>query len=120
MTVKLSNIQITNILQGLDDFIAKDKEVPIELSYAISKNVKEMVRLLEPFETERNKLLEKLEKDNSEETKERTDIEFNKLAQIQIEVPIFTIALETIKEIKEMTVKDFMALDFMIKESEDK
>ena len=123
MTVEMSNIQITNILNALDEFVAKDKEVPIELSFAISKNVKELIKQIEPFEEQRNKLLAKLKeieaKGDTEElnqTKAKTDIEFDKLANIKVEVSVFTVKFDTIKEISGLSTKDFMALEFMVED----
>ena len=44
------------------------------------------------------------------------EIMFNKLANIEIDVPVFTVPLETIKCVKNLTTKDFMTISFMIKE----
>ena len=61
MVKKMKNIEIVNAINGLSEFVNKDKDVPIELSFAITANLDELTDAIKPFEKERKKIVRKIE-----------------------------------------------------------
>lgn len=109
MIKNMKNIELVNTVNGLVAFIQKDKVVPVKVSYAISKNLKELQKKLEPFEEERGKLVERgKDKDIEAEIKE--------LCEIALDVDIHTIPQNVLDNASDLTTMDYMALEFMFEE----
>lgn len=108
MMKSLSNIELVSAVNSLDAFISKDKAVPVKLSYAISKNLKNFYKLLEPYHEERQKILSKNDKNANDKLKE--------LLQIKVDVDVFTVSADMIENIENLTTKDYMALELMIED----
>ena len=129
MVKKMKNIEIVNAINGLSEFVNKDKDVPIELSFAITANLDELTDAIKPFEKEREKIVRKIEEARQNEDTEtanaeleKLDEEFNRLMNIEVDAHISTVGHSVIKEIERYTkisTKDLMCLRFMIKESEE-
>lgn len=129
MIKKMKNIEIVNAINGLSQFVNKDKDVPIELSFAITANLDELTNAIKPFEKEREKIVRKIEEvRQNEDTEaanaglEKLDEEFNRLMNIEVDTNVSAVEYSVIKEIERYTkisTKDLMCLRFMIKESED-
>lgn len=105
MTKKMKNIDMVNSVNGLNAFVSKDKVVPVALSVAISANVKTLLRELEPYDEERNKMLA----DNPDDMNER----FKELCNIEVDVNIRSVTPDIIEGL-ELSTKDYMSLEFMI------
>lgn len=105
MNKKLKNIEMVKSVNSLMTFVNKDKIVPVALSTAISANIKSLTRELEPYEEERKKIA----MSDSENGQER----FEELCNLEVDVPIRTVAAEIIEKL-ELSTKDYMALEFMI------
>ena len=73
----MKNIDIIKNVNKLNEFVDKDKVVPMELSFAISANISEMMHKLEPYEVERKKLLKKPEEEQDEPLQQLLDIDVN-------------------------------------------
>lgn len=105
MKKTMKNHEMLNNVNGLIEFVKKDKIVPVLLSVAISANIKKLTEELETYEEVRKKLL----RDNPEDLKER----FEELCNIDAEVEVRTITSELLDGL-EMSTKDYIALEFMI------
>lgn len=109
MIKKMKNIEMVTAVNGLQAFIDKEKELPVSVSVAISANMKNLLRELEPYEEARVKIMKK---------KAGRDKEFKELLALEADVSIRMIELNTLLGF-EMSTKDFMALEFMLVETED-
>lgn len=103
MLKKMKNIEMVNAVNALNGFVAKDKIVPVTLSVAISANIKNLLRELEPYEEERQKLL----KDNTGEDT------FTELCNIEVDVNLRSISPDLLDGLQ-LSTKDYMALEFML------
>lgn len=108
----MKNIDIVNAINGLNRFVDKDKAVPIKVSYAISKNLKELKKHYEPYEESRQNLLKR----QDDYDQQKLDDEFKMLCDIDVDVEIYKLSLDEIEKIDELTAKDYMALEFMLTE----
>ena len=100
----MKNIDMVQNVNRLNEFVAKDKVMPIDLSFAISSNISEMTHKLEPYEMERKKLLNKSQEVDAEKLQELFDID--------VDVDIRKFPKESLPE--DLTTKDIVALCFMI------
>ena len=108
----MSNRQIVDALNGLHSFIQKDVSVPYKLNRAICKNRK---ALMEEY-TIYSEALEKLKQEHLDESKQPEFVEkVTALLKETAEVPIIMVD-ESVFEGVEMSIKDRMALDFMVEE----
>lgn len=112
MNKVMTNAEMVQAVNGLGEFVKKDKVVPISLSVAISANIKSLTRELEPYEEQRVKLVEA--KDLSAED---LNNRFKELCNLDAEVPIRTVKQDIIDEL-ELSTKDYMTLEFMIEQTE--
>lgn len=103
----MKNIEMINNANRLNEFVAKDKVVPIALSFAISANINELTHKLEPYEVERKKLVKKKLEDKEEES----DL-LQELLDIDVDVEIRKVTKESLPE--DLTTKDVIALSFMM------
>ncbi|QNO14916.1 hypothetical protein HYG86_09090 [Alkalicella caledoniensis] len=117
--------ELKGILEGLQVLI--EKEIPIKVSYRISKMVKKVVEEYNLFEESRQKLLEKHgEKDEKGQliSKEGMVVfkdaeefhkEFHSLSNTDIELDIKSLKLDDLGNIT-LSPKTLLALDKVIKE----
>lgn len=114
MIKQMKNIEIVQVINGLSEFVNKDKTIPVMVSYAISKNLNEMRTKIEPFEEERKKIISK-KKDASVSEQESINDDFKELCEIEVPVDVKTVSMEQIENI-DMSTKDFFSMEFMIEE----
>lgn len=104
--MKMTNLEAVRHANSLNGVIEEGKELPVKLSYAITKNLKRLLKELETYEEERQKIIGK--EDSEEKLKELCDIE--------IDVDINTVQMDVIEQIGTIAPGQLMALDFMIAE----
>lgn len=110
MNKTMTNIEMVQAVNGLNEFVKKDKVVPIALSVAISANIKSLTRELEPYEEQRVKLV-----DTKDLQAEELNSRFKELCELSADVPIRKIKQDIIDGL-ELSTKDYMILEFMIEE----
>lgn len=124
--MKLSNEKLVNSIGVLSKLT--NMELPIKLSYAISKNITKIDRELVVYNKERQKLIEKYgEKDEESKLKTKEDgtinildiDSFNKdlkeILDIETEVDIHVIDLEKVDVDINITPGEIMLVDYMFK-----
>ncbi|GAA0817643.1 hypothetical protein [Clostridium tertium] len=124
--MKLSNEKLVNSIGVLSKLT--NMELPIKLSYAISKNITKIDRELVVYNKERQKLIEKYgEKDEESKLKTKEDgtinildiDSFNKdlkeILEIETEVDIHLIDLEKVDVDINITPGEIMLVDYMFK-----
>jgi hypothetical protein len=124
--MKLSNEKLVNSIGVLNKLT--NMELPIKLSYAISKNITKINRELVVYNKERQKLIEKYgEKDEESKLKTKEDgtinildiDSFNKdlkeILEIETEVDIHLIDLEKVDVDINITPGEIMLVDYMFK-----
>lgn len=124
--MKLSNEKLVNSIGVLNKLT--NMELPIKLSYAISKNITKINRELVVYNKERQKLIEKYgEKDEESKLKTKEDgtinildiNSFNKdlkeILEIETEVDIHLIDLEKVDVDINITPGEIMLVDYMFK-----
>lgn len=124
--MKIKNEVLVNSIGVLSKLT--NMELPIKLSYALSKNITKIDRELEVYNKERQKLIEKYgEKDNEGKLKTKEDgtinildiDSFNKdlkeILEIETEVDIHLIDLESINTDINITPGELMVIDYMFK-----
>lgn len=125
MNKTLTNKELVNIINDLVAFIEKDKIAPGKISYAITRNYKTLEQAIEPLKVEQQKISKKIEEANADESlsdEEKQKIvddmnaAFGDILSTEIEVDIRMVSEDAISELEGMTVKDYLALDFMIGE----
>ena len=122
--MKLSNEKLVNSIGVLNKLT--NMELPIKLSYAISKNITKINRELVVYNKERQKLFEKYgEKDEESKLKTKEDgtinildiDSFNKdlkeILEIETEVDIHVIDLEKVDVDINITPGEIMLVDYM-------
>lgn len=122
--MKISNEKLVNSIGVLSKLT--NMELPIKLSYAISKNIIKIDRELTVYNKERQKLIEKYgEKDKEGELKTKEDgtinildiDSFNKdlkeILEIETEVDIHVIDLEKVNVDINITPGELMIIDYM-------
>lgn len=124
--MKIKNEVLINSIGVLSKLT--NMELPIKLSYALSKNITKIDRELEVYNKERQKLIEKYgEKDKEGKLKTKEDgtinildiDSFNKdlkeILEIETEIDIHTIDLENINTDIKITPGELMIIDYMFK-----
>lgn len=124
--MKLSNEKLVNSIGVLSKLT--NMELPIKLSYAISKNITKVDRELEAYNKERQKLIEKYgEKDEEGKLKTKEDGTINildiesfnsdlkEILEIETEVDIHLIDLDNINVDINIAPGELMVIDYMFK-----
>lgn len=124
--MKLSNEKLANSIGVLSKLT--QMELPIKLSYALSKNITKIDRELTVYNKERQKLIEKYgEKDEEGKLKTKEDgtinildiDSFNKdlkeILEIETEVDIHVIDLEKVNADINITPGELIIVDYMFK-----
>lgn len=108
MVKKMKNLEMVNSVNALNEFVGKDKVVPVELSVAISANIKNMLRELEPYNEEREKLI----------TKKADNESFAQLLNIAVDVNLRPVDARLLEGL-ELSTKDYLALEIMLDDQEE-
>lgn len=124
--MKLSNEKLVNSIGVLSKLT--NMELPIKLSYTISKNIAKIDRELTAYNKEREKLIEKYgEKDEEGNLKTKEDNTINildidsfnndlkEILEIETEVDIHVIELEKVDVDINITPGELMVIDYMFK-----
>lgn len=124
--MKLSNEKLVNSIGVLSKLT--NMELPIKLSYAISKNITKIDRELTAYNKEREKLINKYgEKDEEGNLKTKEDGTINildiesfnrdlkEILEIETEVDIHVIDLEKVNVDINITPGEIMLVDYMFK-----
>lgn len=109
----MKNIEMINLYNSLDEFVKKDKVVPIKISYAISRNMSKLAEELKPYEESRQKLLTGYD-DKSDEDKRKIESELSDLLMIDCDIDLFKITFEDIEKCESLTTKEFMLLEVLL------
>ena len=126
MNKTLTNKELVNIINDLVAFIEKDKIAPGKISYAITRNYKTLEQAIEPLKVEQQKISKKIDEANADESlscEEKQKIvddmnaAFSDILSTEVEVDIRMVSEDAVSELEGMTVKDYLALDFMIGEA---
>lgn len=128
--MKLTNRKIVNDASLLGSLV--HKQLPIKISFAISKNIAQIEKELEIYNKERQKLLDKYcvknkkgenlvdENNQLEIAKEHIDNwnrDLNELLDIEIDINIHKFSeSDLLNSSCEMTAAEIMLIDFMIEE----
>lgn len=124
--MKLSNEKLVNSIGVLSKLT--NMELPIKLSYTFSKNITKINRELTAYNKERGKLIEKYgEKDKEGNLKTKEDGTINildtesfnndlkEILEIETEIDIHVIDLDTINTDINITPGELMVIDYMFK-----
>lgn len=112
----MKNREIIGAINGLNEFLSKERVLPVKVSYAISKNSKKLMEAYSVYDPERAKIVEGYE-EKSEEEKKETDKKLNELLDIDNEdVVLHKVPLEVLETCENMTFNDFKSIEFMIEE----
>ena len=126
MNKTLTNKELVNIINDLVAFIEKDKIAPGKISYAITRNYKTLEQAIEPLKVEQQKISKKIEEANADESlsgEEKQKIvddmnaAFGDILSTEVDVNIRMVSEDAVSELEGVTVKDYLALDFMIGEA---
>lgn len=127
--MKMKNIEMINIIDRLEKFINKETQVPYKVRRAIVKNRQALVSEYSIYDAERSKLRDSLGKKKENMTEQEKKVykekeeEVNaKIAEIlneEVDIDIIKIS-ESDLDIDTLTIKDLIALDFMVADGEEK
>lgn len=128
--MKLTNRKIVNDSNFLGGLI--HKQLPVKISYAISKNISKIERELEIYNKERQKLLDKycvkdeegknlIDENNqlkiADEHIDNWNKDLNELLDIEVDIDIYKFnESDLLNSNCEMTVSELMLIDYMIEE----
>lgn len=128
--IKLSNATLANSVQTLNNL--SQQQLPVIISYAISKNIAKVEGELKIYNTEKQKLIDKYSvKDENEKTKIEEDgtiriadenvEEWNKdiaeLGAIEVEIDIHLIQISKLENSNfSIAPSELMKIDYMITE----
>ena len=127
--MKMKNIEIINTINALEEFIKKDTHVPYKVRRAIVKNRQALVSEYSIYDAERSKLRDSLGKKKENMTEQEKKVykkkeeEVNaKIVEIlneEVDIDIIKISASDL-DIDALTIKDLIALDFMVADEEKK
>ena len=129
MVVKMTNGEMIARANGITRMQEREKKTGssilgsnINVVYAISKNKKAIIELLEPYNEALKKLISECAETVSDATgefnikKDKVDKwvkSINELRQIEVDVPVFMISFESIAS-ADLTISEFEYIDFMV------
>ena len=108
MEKNIKNLEVVGILNGLNTFIQKDKDVPFKVYRAVTKNHKTLMNEYEIYDKVRRKIITECG-NNEKECLEKMQA----LLDEEVTVGIDMIP-ESVLEDVELSIKDRLALDFMV------
>lgn len=109
----MSNFGIVNVLNNLNSFIEKDKELPYKLHRTIVKNHKTLMDEYKIYNEVREKIIKEYHEESSEEKKAEFLKKMEALLNETVTVKIEKLP-EDILEGVVLSPKDSMILDFML------
>lgn len=129
MVVKMTNGEMIARANGITRIQEREEKTGssilgsnINVVYAISKNKKAIIELLEPYNEALKKLISECAETVSDATgefnikKDKVDKwvkSINELRQIEVDVPVFMISFESIAS-ADLTISEFEYIDFMV------
>lgn len=129
MLIKMTNGEMIARANGIAKIQEREEKTGssilgsnINVVYAIAKNKKAMIQLLEPYNEALKKLIFECAETGSEVTgefnikKDKVDKwikSINELRQIEVDVPVFMISFESIAS-ADLTLSEFEYIDFMV------
>lgn len=118
--MKMKNIEIINAINGLEEFIKKDIQLPYNIRRAIVKNRQTLIEEYKIYDAERVKLQKTLDDANTtDDEKMKVREQIVEMLNTEFDLNVVEIPEEDLN-IDGLTVRDELALDFMIKkESEE-
>ena len=124
MTFK--NFEIYNIAEGLLRAFAEadsTQKLPIKLSYTIKKNTNKFQSIAEQIEKSRVELIQKYGKETEDggyqvlpENEEAANKEFTELMNLEENIDVYTIDINTLSDDIELTNAQMDAIMFMLKD----
>lgn len=125
MLMRLTNQEMLNSIGGISKLL--NEELPIGASFALSKNVRNIENALEPFESERRRLIERysIKDENNEIIREGNSVRIaeehvetwnnsiKELKMIEQDIEISEIKLSDISHVK-ISVAELRSIEFMI------
>lgn len=115
----MKNSEIIANINGLNKLAESGKQFPVRVNYAISKNMRELMRFYEAYEPERKKIMDDFD-NKSDAEKEETAVKLNELLEIDNEdVNIHKISIHDLEASGNMTIEEFKNLEFMINDEEE-
>ena len=125
MLMRLTNQEMLNSIGGISKLL--NEELPIGASFALSKNVRNIENALEPFESERRRLIERysIKDENNEIVREGNSVRIaeehvetwtnsiKELKMIEQDIEISEIKLSDISDVK-ISVAELRSIEFMI------
>lgn len=125
MLMRLTNQEMLNSIGGISKLL--NEELPIGASFALSKNVRNIENALEPFESERRRLIERysIKDENNEIIREGNSVRIaeehvetwnnsiKELKMIEQDIEISEIKLSDISDVK-ISVAELRSIEFMI------
>lgn len=127
MEVTMTTMEIIEKYQAIEKLISEDENLPIELAWNLEDNQEEFKRIINKFDTHREKIISPLKKkdafiDNSDGTMTvknefkdeflKLNDEINKLLQIKNNIEIKTCKREILPA--QMKISNLRAIKFMI------
>lgn len=104
--------QIIDNTKALNDFIAKDKEMPFKALRAIAQNIRTMRAECEIFEKARVKCVKGYE-EKSDDEKLAINEKIKEMLETEIDIAIQYIGVDDISTCT-LSAKDYIALEYMI------
>lgn len=102
----MKNIEMIELYNRLNEFVQKDKVVPVKISYSISRNMSRIAEELKPYEEARIKLIEGFE-EKSDEEKNKIEKELTELLMIDCNIDLFKIGFEDLERCEGLSTKEF-------------
>lgn len=115
----MKNLEIVANINGLNKLAESGKQFPVRVNYAISKNLKELMRFYESYEPERKKIMDRFD-DMTESEREKASAQLGELLEIDNpDVSIHKIHVNDLDSCGNMTIEEFKNLEFMIDDEEE-
>lgn len=124
--MKLSNEKIVNSIPALNNL--SNKDLPIRASFFVAKNIRELTKTVETFNSEKSKIMKKYckkKEDGSLDVKidgtvdicdqENWDKEYKELLNIESDVDITKIHVSELGNVT-LTPSSLITIDFMLEE----
>lgn len=109
----MTNLEIINHINSLNEFVSKDKSIPGKLGYAISRNIKIMMDEYNIYAEERKKILNG--ESESEISAEKMQ-QIQEILEVDVDLNLIKIDSTVMDRCDNLSAKDWLALEFMIKE----
>lgn len=111
----MKNIEMVELYNKLNEFVQKDKVIPIKVSYIISKNMNLLSSELKPYEEARQKLVMDYDV-KSDEEKRKIESELSELLMIDCDVNLYKMSFEELEKCDGVSTKEFMLLEQLVAE----